>query len=110
MSFTSIIVTGHWIDAAGNGRTGSVAFRLTGAMQDSTNHEIVDPSDVVVQLETGAISQHLIANNDSTTAPPTRQYVVTEEIDGSFRPPYLITVPFDAAGGTIDISALAPAA
>lgn len=112
MSFTVITVTGHWEDATGNALTGYVEFVLTGAMQDSTNSEIINPTLIPAELVDGAISRTLLANTDSTTlpaSPDNQQYIVTERIAGSSRPPYLITVPYDAVDATVDISALAPA-
>ena len=107
MSFTAITITGSWEDAAGNPATGSVTFKLTESMQDATSGEIVSPSTITAELESGAISQSLLANDDSTTTPTGAQYSVTETIGGTVRPSYLITVPHAAPGATATLASLA---
>src|ERR1039458_4706094 len=104
MSFTDITVTGQYSNVDGTNCSGSVTFVLSVAVANS--NVVLQPKPYVARLVSGAFSISLPANNDPATVPPTSQYVVVEQTDGSANREYTITVPYDAPGGTVDISTL----
>ena len=110
MAFTSITVTGTYKTPTGANATGTVTFALTHDMEDTADKITVSQGSIVAGLTSGALSQALYANNDSTTTPTGTQYLVTENVAGVTNPaPYLVTIDHAAVGGTVDISALRPA-
>jgi hypothetical protein len=108
LSFTSITVTGTYQDPAGNALAGTVKFMLSTTLRDGQTGPFVTPVPITATLSDGALSQALVANDDTTTVPNGSTYQVVETIAGISRQPYNITVPHGAEDATIDLAALAP--
>ena len=56
----------------------------------------------------GAISIVLAANNDPSTTPSGTTYRVQEDLTGQTTIAYNVIVPYNAAGGTVNLATLAP--
>jgi hypothetical protein len=111
MAVTSILVTGTYLQPDTQAGQGSIVFTLTEQITNGT--EIVPPTPVTATLDEfgrltfdGATGVPLAANNDPGTTPEGSQYSVQEYLSPDPPESYLITVPYDAAGGTTDISEL----
>ena len=111
MALTPIVVTGSYLLVTGTPvAVGQIEFTLTGDMQDAVTKKTVTPSTVVAPLVNGAFSTTLYANDDATTVPAGVAYQVVERVAGNSSPrTYLVVLPAASAGGTVDLSALAPA-
>ena len=87
-------------------------FTPSGVITGQQANEIVYPVEFVAQIQTdGTISVVLPATNDPDLV-PAFQYSVTESIINSSASSrkYNITLPYNAVGGTIDISDISPSA
>ncbi len=108
--FTPITLTGHYTDAQGNALDGDLTFTLSGSI--SNNNVVAVPLAYTVSLVAGAFSITLYANNDLDTVPQGTWYNVTEKVYGAAAEAqprdYSIMVPYNAPGGTIDMSQLVP--
>jgi hypothetical protein len=102
---TPILITGSYSNPDSSPCTGYVTFLLSTPI--SQPGIVVQPEPIVVELGAdGALSVTLYANNDPATVPTTSQYIVVEQTDGAANRQYTITVPYNAAGATADISTL----
>ncbi|MBW3663583.1 MAG: hypothetical protein KY469_10830 [Actinobacteria bacterium] len=113
MALTVVTVTGTYLErATGEAASGSVSFKLSGAMADSADDKIVAPRTISADLdENGHISVDLYATDDPGIQPQGRVYTVTERIVGSPIRIYTIDVPHGAAGAagaTIDLADAIP--
>jgi hypothetical protein len=106
MSITQITVHGTFTNSEGGAATGQIAFQLTKPIMDQAGLYIA-PDPVTVLLASGAFSVPLYANNDPTTFPVGSRYDITFDVDGQLWAIQAV-VPYNAAGGTINISDLAP--
>ena len=104
MAVTNITVTG----AYGATAQGIVDFVLSTEMEDVAAKRSYPAVPVSASLTAGAFSIVLPANNDPTTTPLGVTYQVTERIVGALIRTFQVVVPYNAAAGTIDISALTP--
>jgi hypothetical protein len=110
VTITALTVTGNYQMASGAAAAGQVEFTLTGDMQDAATKKIVAVSTVVVPLVNGAFSATLYANDDASTTPTGVAYQVVERITGTTATrSYQVVLPSASAGGTVDLSTLAPA-
>lgn len=100
MSFTTITLTGSYAGSPG----GYVVFQLTSALVQ-TSLPIVPRTPQLIELTAGSFSIDLTATNDPGTTPIDAAYQVTEIIDETPANIYYIWLPYDAMGGTIDITA-----
>lgn len=105
MAFTLIACTKTWESPDGSTPTGTVVFTLSSEMTDPTTGESVATDPITATLSGGAISQNLVANNDTTTTPAGTYYNVVETV-GGVSDSYRILVPHNAAGGTVKISSI----
>ena len=113
MSFTLIEVTHTFTNLDGTSASGVVAFRLS---QRITNGSQSYTSEIPVHASLnsdGELSQQLPANNDPATVPQGSSYMVTLLLNGSSGQTlpgdtYEIVVPYNAAGGTVDLGSLLP--
>ena len=108
MSFTWIEVTFTYRNTDDSPAAGTLTFQLTNPITDGTDIVVMDPQLVVLD-ENGSGSILLPANDDSTTIPIGTGYVVTEKIRETSPRTYSVIIPYDADGGTVDLSSLAPA-
>lgn len=107
MAFTQITVTQDYDYADGLDPAGTVSFTPTAAMANAG--VLVPTAKVTKALDIDAqLSVALFANNDPATTPTGTSYLVEEDIGGATRS-YYVTVPYNAAGGTVVLSALAAA-
>ncbi|GAC1373745.1 MAG: hypothetical protein NVSMB4_00660 [Acidimicrobiales bacterium] len=107
MAFTAVTVTGTYQREDGTPASGTVTFTLTAPIRDNVTNVTRIPVDIVATLNaSGAISQIVTANDDPTTLPTGTGYMVVERISGASNRLYTVIVP--RAGGTVDISTLAP--
>lgn len=84
MAFTSITVTGTFLDQAGDPASGTVSFQLSTSLKDTSANRIVAPVLVTETLDAnGAFSTTLVATDDDTTEPTGATYIVTERINGA---------------------------
>jgi hypothetical protein len=110
-SYTPITITGTFKGTGGIAAFGQVTFQLTVPLVDNAGIQIVsnDPLTFVLngsgQLPSGSI---VPANNDPLSFPLGTSYLVTFEVNGQQWASNVI-VPYNAAGGTIDMTALKPA-
>lgn len=111
----TVTVTGTFLMLDGSFATGRVKFTPTPSLQaiiDTTAEQIIVPEVITATLNgSGHISQVLPATNDPDVSPIGWLYNVVEIIDGRSTPgnrSYSIALPFDAAGGTVDLSRVSP--
>lgn len=104
MSFSTTTLTHTFTGADGTPATGNVTFTLVKAMSNGT--QTVLPTAVTSTLVDGAISQSLMANNDTGTDPPDAQWRVDMRLNDLDPLVYFITVP--TGGGTVDLGSLLP--
>lgn len=102
---TPITVTATYVDAKGNAPLGHVAF--TPSVVTVAGSVIQTPCPVSVRLVDGALVVILAATDDPQWAPTGFVYHVTEDVAGTSRT-YDIELPYDAAGGAVDLATLAP--
>lgn len=96
MTLSSVIVTGHWVDADGGAAQGMVAF--TPVTSTSNGEYIVTAAPVYAMLDNGSISESLINDTDV----PDLQYQVVERIIGQPLNSYVIT----PTGSAIDLNTI----
>lgn len=96
MTLTSVIVTGHWVNADGSAAQGMVAF--TPITSTSTGDVIVTAAPVYAELVNGAISAAVTSDTDV----PDLQYQVVERIIGQPTTSYVIA----PTGSTIDLNTI----
>lgn len=105
MSFTPIEITGTYSNPDGSACSGFVTFILSTPIANS--NVVIQPQPIICELGTGGtLATTLYANNDPGTIPNVSNYVVVEQTDGAANREYTIKVPYDAPGGTADISTL----
>lgn len=122
MSFTSVRVTATETLPAGSPSptAGTVVFTLSQAMSDGAgNIAPTTPYNCTIRTSDGKLlgpdgnpGVELPANNDPSTFPQGTTYQVMQVITYGAVTSYNsfnVTVPYTAAGGTIDLSALLPA-
>ena len=114
MSFTLINVThGPIFNLDGSYASGEILFRLTKRITNGVQTYAPQIAAKATLSGTGTISISLPANNDPATVPGDSQYVVTFLLNGAAaqmlsQDEYFITVPYNAAGGTVDLGTLLP--
>jgi len=110
MAFTSIIVTGQYLETGtGAPQEGRVTFLATAPMRQAATNQTISPTQLTVELDDdGAFSVELYATNDTQTIPQGVQYEVTERIRGAVLNKYFISIDKDAIGGTVDLADLVP--
>lgn len=108
MAFTAITVTRRYLTAELTPATGKVTFTPTAPMVNGDT-VVAAPRADTLDAE-GDLTISVAATNDPTTSPPGVSYEVREQIDGQPTRTYYVTVPYNAAGGTVDLSTLTPAA
>lgn len=102
---TTITVTGTFKKLDGTNRTGTVKFRPTASMTDKAGNNIMSRSWTSATIASGAISVVLYATNDPTTAPSDLLYEVrVDYTDDGTHETFFVAVPYDASGGTFDLS------
>jgi hypothetical protein len=105
---SQVTVTGTFTTSQGAPAAGQVTFQLTSPITDQDG-TYVAPDEVPVVLNgSGEFSQLLWATNDPTTVPTGVEYVISFDVDGAMWVQRAV-LPYNAPGGTIDISDLAPA-
>lgn len=110
-SLSVITVTGTLLDGAGNPRQGRIVFRTPGFTMSSADDTVVIPRIMAALTNTsGHFSIALPATNDPDWVPVGWAYTTTIDLgeDGKQRLGDLV-IPYDAAGSTISLAALAPA-
>lgn len=114
MSFTMITVThGPIYNLDGSYASGEIVFRLTKRVTNGVQTYAQQVAAKAVLSATGTISISLPANNDPATVPADSQYVVAFLLNGANgqalpEDEYFVTVPYNAAGGTVDLGTLLP--
>lgn len=114
MSFTRIQVTGQYKRADGTAAQGFVTFTPTAEMANGTVLPLATVSSELDDLgrltdANGDLFITLDATDDPGTKPQNQGYIVQEFI-GAEPHTFVALIPSGAAGGTIDMSALVPAA
>jgi hypothetical protein len=107
MSFTQITVTRPYKTAELTPAIGTLRFTPSAPM---TNGDTVVAAGRSKPLDAeGDLNIVIAANNDPGTTPPGVSYEVREQIDGQPIRIYYVVIPYDAPGGTVDLSTLTPA-
>jgi hypothetical protein len=106
VAFTFITVTRTYKPPAGHAAQGYVRFIPSSPMINGTT--TISAPEQATLSKTGAISISLAANNDPSTTPTGTTYRVTENLSGQASRSYDVIIPYNAAGGTVDLSTLAP--
>lgn len=105
-----ITVTGTWLDPDSTPAAGEVSFVAGQTLSNQTDQVFVLTYDVTAVLDiNGSISVDLPASNDPDWQPQGWTWTVSESIKG--RPAirrYSVVIPYNAPGGTIDLTALSP--
>ncbi len=102
MSFTNVVLTGTYFAPSG----GAVQFQLDQTMMQP-NGLIVAPTVHQVIIAIGSASTFsitLAATNDPATLPQGTAYQVTEQMTTAPPNIYWIVLPYNATGGTVDIT------
>lgn len=110
-----ITITGTYVDLNGTALNGYVLFTpMVTRLTDPANVTVVLPTQIradvvaghLVQYHTQTVAFALPASNDPDVIPAGGfQYYVQEIVPGGVKG-VLVTVPYNASGGTVDISAL----
>lgn len=110
MAFTIIQVTGTFRNPDGTPAAGMVRFTLSSPMYDTSTNEIATvASKSIVWGGAGAsFTTPLYANNDPTTTPTGVTYLVEESPTYGKTRTYQVVIPYNAAGGTVDLADLIP--
>lgn len=104
MAFTPITVTRRYLNLDLSPATGGVTFIPQVPM---INGDTVVAAPIGGALDgEGDLNIEIAANNDPDTRPLDVAYLVREEIDHQRRREYYVVIPYDAPGGTIDLSTL----
>lgn len=104
MAFTPITVTREYLQPNLQAAAGKVTFTPTSPM---VNDGTVIAAPATFQLAAGQLTAILAANDDPDTLPVDVAYLVREQIDGQVERRYYVEIPYNAAGGTVDLSTLA---
>jgi hypothetical protein len=109
MAVTPVTVTHTFLNPDGTPASGIVAFRLSGRMTNgTTSYASTVPIHATLDAN-GQLSQSVPANNDPATVPTGTNYTVTLFVNGESGDTYAdVVVPYDAAGGTVDLGSLLP--
>jgi hypothetical protein len=87
---------------------GTVEFQLSVPLADATTKQTFAATSQTAILDgAGHISINLVASNDPELLPTGGTYTVTARINGKVDT-YKTVIPYNAAGGTIDLSILSP--
>lgn len=109
MSATTITVTHVFAGIDGTPGSGTVEAQLSAPLTNGT--QTVSGAVTATLASNGSLSMTVPANNDPSSTPQTTSYTFTLRISGSPQVEYAgIVVPFDAAGGTVDLGTLLPTA
>lgn len=106
MAFTPITVTRRYL-------TAELAIPAAGTVRLTPTAPMVNVDTVVAAGRVGSLDAEgdltlvVAANNDPGTTPVGVSYEVREDITGQPIRTYYVTVPYDAAGGAVDLSTLA---
>ena len=110
MAFSSIQITHSFLNPDGSGASGNAVFALSGRMTNGSTSYMAAAPITAPFSSAGALSQALPANNDPATTPTGTTWLITINVSGAKPETYEIVVPFNAAGGTVDLGALLPEA
>jgi lysophospholipase L1-like esterase len=106
-----IVVTGTFLQGDGTPCIGSVTFSSNQEISNQNDHTFVSIGSRTAELDAnGHFALPLPAGNDPDWSPVGWTYTVTVNVTNRSvaRTPYAVLVPFNAPGGTIDLTALAP--
>lgn len=106
MAFTMVTVTRTYRNPAGYPAQGTVRFVPSNPMVNGVTTVAVPVDGYLDYL--GQLSVVVAANNDPGTTPTGSYYTITETLAGLSPRTYQVVVPYDAAGGTVDLSTLSP--
>lgn len=108
MTLPTVTVSGSYEDADGNPAVGTVTFRLSTHLLDSSSKRIVPKKKITVALDaSGSFSKELVATSGADIEPAEGVfYTVTERIDGAPLNRYHIALP--ASDPIVDLAAAAP--
>ena len=107
-NLSTIIVTGTYIDIAGNPIAGQVKFTPRAVIKDTTLNYILINSTITVTLDSnGSFSKSLIVSDDPDASPVGFTYYVEEAFVGGRS--YDMLLPAGTAGGTLDLADVSPA-
>lgn len=106
----TIIVTGTYINGDGTPSFGVVEFSTNVKLRSGTSTSVVQPGVQTAELDAaGHFSIVLPASNDPDWIPNPFTYTVTEKVSTrGVGVTYDVQIPFNAPGGTVDLSTLAP--
>ncbi len=110
MAFTSVTVTHSFANPDGSGASGNAMFLLSGRMTNGSLSYMPSAPVTSAFSSAGALSQALPANNDPATTPTGTTWLITINVAGAKPETYEIVVPYNAAGGTVDLGSLLPEA
>lgn len=103
-NWSTVTVTGSYLEADGGPAAGSVEFVLPVFVVDADEQIIARPSTIVAALdEAGQFSVTVPASNDPHTSPAFR-WVVVERLIGIPTRTHHVTIPYDA--GSVDLADL----
>ncbi len=107
MAATSVTVTGTFQNEDGTAAAGTLQFQLSAPIANSGI--VTEPVPLTVTLNSsGSFSVPLKANNDPATVPEGTSYTVLERVTSTSNREYSVVVPYNAPGGTVDLSTLMP--
>jgi hypothetical protein len=104
MAFTNVELTGTFKGANEEPLTGRVTATLSTSVQNGTLS--IAPTKVVGNVVNGALSMHLVANNDLATLPVGSFYVFRVELQRTETREFKAIVQSNAPEGKVDISTL----
>jgi hypothetical protein len=106
MAFTTVNVTGTYVNEDQTPAAGTIQFQLTEPI--SNGGTTIWPVPVTVTLNaSGGFSVPLAANTDAGTEPTGSQYVVIERVSSTSNREYMIVVP-SGLGSTVTLASLMP--
>lgn len=106
-SLQTITLTGDFRDGAddGNPREGTVTITLPTPIRSQGDNVIIPPFEVVEEMADGTFSIALPATTDPDWLPNTASYIVQAVFpDGWRKLWWQFPLPFDTAGGTLDLA------
>jgi hypothetical protein len=110
MAATQIILTGSFTNPDGSIPHGTVTATLSSQITNSD--ETISPTPIIGYIVSGLLKNvqgtafTLAANNDSSTLPTGTFYYFTVQTVGAPATGFSAVIPYNAPGGTIDISTL----